>query len=895
MFYTYAEKQGNVFFDGWQMRQLAFDTMRRHLYYSDSVTPEKIAYPNANDNPFPPATSEDSYTDGEDSYASLSTAGENPAVPHINVRPPLSPVSQQQRFNEAPPPPNNPEDVLWRKKIKVDMIVLVGKEHAFILEDTHLKETDLFQVEIHGEVRPLAQGETPAPGPLLTPSSGLSGLPERFTVENDEFIRDPFFLRELYEALRDQFADLRMERERAELASGQPVLPPSARRIQTLESPHAKNGTAYRGSRIKVVFRMRTDYEFRRFWYVVQTVLGYDKLSARPYRGLPPYDPRNGLIFSMIPMCVWHTFKALDKAVFYAFLRGDLVGRNASGGLCVALRGAYLCITHDTVLLVRDTGTIPRWIKLQQVREFHYNAASSRPFVAFLSDPGAPDIIFLPQPPIYGPDAIRRFSPSVEVLRLYHIIHETCFASLEIRRVIDMAEIPEMSVRGFVARYERETGRHLDFDPAVGYSSSLSCPLPKEQLAQVWREVQSIYASRDPSVVSRAAIPLYRNNTNDTDLSREQLETLSRRLARERASRDDIVGLSLEEAHRIEATATASPSSQQPRRRGNTHSAHSSHRNHSDSQSDVLSPQMRRTSSELVAPPSSLLPRSNTTSVAELERDAHLHRDLSLPHTSSEGWNDGSTSAASPGSPLEMASPSSQSERASRSRANRNNISSSDVYASPSSPSRGADTIPGSPAAATAGTAVAGAATTSSTTIFPQTYTTRTQIPANRLETPQLGTDNPVPTVNFGNTPAMGSSPGLGNASFASSCYGACSVQYQVPGARYLTAEELKKAGTDVAVDHHAVLMSQTPLGPEGAAQAFLTNSEVNVEEIMSKSLTAMQAAGCPAGRREPLSSSKGSKGGSSLSKPASSLPGKRQTDAAKPTQKKKNDTSVET
>jgi hypothetical protein len=890
MFYTYAEKQGNVFFDGWQMRQLAFDTMRRYLYYSDGVTPEKIAYPNANDNPLPPATSEDSYTDGEDSVTSLATAGESTAVPHLTVRVPLSPVSQQRRFNEAPPPPNDPEDVQWRKKIKVDMIVLVGKEHAFLLEDTHLKETDLFQVEIHGEVRPLAPGETPSPGPLLTPSSGLSGLPERITVENDEFIRDQFFLRELYEALRDQFANLRMERERAELASGQPVLPPSARRTQTLESPRAKGGTAYRGSRIKVVFRMRTEYEFRRFWYVVQTVLGYDKLSARPYRGLPPYDPRNGLIFSMIPMCVWHTFKALDKAVFYTFLRGDVVGRNASGGLCVALRGAYLCITHDTVLVLRDTGNIPRWIKLQQVREFHHNATSSRPFVAFISDPGAPDIIFLPQPPIYGPDAIRRFSPSLEVLRMYHVIHETCFASLEIRRVIDMEEIPEMSVRGFVARYERETGRHLDFDPAIGYSGALSCPLPKEQLAHVWREVQSIYAARDPALVSRAAIPLYQNNTNDTDLTREQLVTLSRRLARERSSRYDIVGLSFEEAHRIQAAtrtgntgpggrraaaaaaaadgdggsrpATATPP---PLRRGNTHSAHALSRQHADPQSELASP----TTAARNGSPVGFLPRrSNTATQAELEEAARLHRDHSSALVGDASFNAGSTSPASPGSAL----------------SNSNNGSA--TRAPPASPPRGSTAVP---AAATAARA-----SSSPSSTFTTTNTARPQIPAYRLETPQLGTDHHAPPASFGSTPAMGVSPGLANASFTSSCYGGGSVQYQVPGARYLTAEELKKAGSSVTIDHHAVLMSQTPLGPEAAAHAFLTNSEVNVEEIVNKSITAMQAAGHLPERHESLSSSGDLKSSSSLSKLASSLPSKRPTPSSMQAPKN-NDTSVET
>lgn len=846
MFFTYAEKQGNVFFDGWQMRQVAFDTLRRHLYYSDYVPPEKIAYPNAYDNPLPEGiASQDSLTDGDDSVTSLATANENPAIAQLTMRVPVSPVNQQRRFNEAPPPPNNPEDVQWRKKIKVDMIVPVGKEHAFLLEDTHLKETDLFQIEIHGEVRPMAAGETPSPGPLLCPSAGLSGLPERCTVENDEFVRDPVFLRELYEALRDQFANLRMERERAEMASGQPVLPPSARKTQTLESPRPKNGTVYRGSRIKVIIRMRTDYEFRRFWYVVQTVLGYDKLSARPYRGLPPYDPRNGLIFAMIPMCVWHTFKSLDKAVFYTFLRGDLVGRNASNQLCVTLRGAYLCITHDTVIVMRDTGNIPRWIKLQQVREFHYNAASSRPFVSFLSDPGAPDIIFIPQPPIYGPDAIRRFSPSLEVLRLYHIIHETCFASLEIRRVINIQEIPEMSVRGFVARYERETGRTLDFDPARGYAGVLSCPLPKEQLAQVWREVQGIYAARDPAVVSRAAIPLYQNNTNDTDLSREQLETLSRRLARERSSRDDIVGLPYEEAHRIQVPVRRD-SQLQSRRHGSP--------THADPNSQPTSSTRRR--GETLPPMSGALRRSRTTTEAEIGPSHHSH----------SAGRDEAVSEGAPITPLDV---------------------------STDSPGASAVAAPRPPAAAASSPSTGAAAAAPRGNTFTHTNTGRAQLPTHRLETPQLGPSTGGNANGFDTSPLMGASPGLVNASFTSSQFGGNSVQYQLPGARYLSADEIRGAETAVAVDQHTVLMSQTPLSAEAAVHAFLANSELNVADILSKSLTAMQTTAPPEKRPDSAGRAKDGRRDSKVkSGPAS--PGGRRGRSG-PRSARDNDASVET
>ncbi|KAG5497700.1 hypothetical protein JKF63_03966 [Porcisia hertigi] len=837
MFYTYAEKQGNIFFDGWQMREIAFDTLRRYLYYSEYVSPEKVAYPNANDNPLVIADpSSDSLGNTEDAIASLGVAGGNPSIAHLTKRPPVSPLHQQRRFNEVPPPPSNPEDVRWRKKIKVDLIVPVGKEHEFLLGDTHLKETDLFQIEIHGETRPLVSGEMPPPGPLLCPSAGLSGMPGRCTVENDEFICDPFFLRELYESLRDQFSNLRMEREFSEMARGQPVLPANVRKTQTLESPRLKNGSVYRGSRTSMVFRMRNDYEFRRFLYVVQTVLGYDKLSVRPYRGLPPYDPRNGVIFAMIPMCVWHTFKLLDKTVFYTFLRGDVVGRNSRNELYVALRGAYLCITHDTVLVMRNTGNIPRWIKLPQVREFHYSALSSHPFVAFIADPGAPDIIFLPQPPIFGSDAIRRFSPSLEVLRMRHVMHETCFASLEIRRVINIQEIPELSVRGFVARYEQQTRRPIEFEPSPGYTGVLSCPLPKEQLAQVWREVQDIYAARDPTVTSRAAIPLYLNNANDTELTRDQLETLSRRLARERSSRDDIVGLPYEEAYRIQAP---------PRREGGLH-----HRRHT-------------VSSHTEA-------RERTQAHGDV---AGLHVESSPAHTHAGGRSGESLPATSGDHRRSSAATAEEMEPSSRRRSAERGASliggaagvpAHDITATART-LPGFSTVPDAPSAGNPFSAtlaensaggnmrrlsesavsdspcppppsgVGGAA-------FSHMRMERAQLPSDRLETPQLSSSPGAGAQGFSQSVLMGTSPGLIDNSFCSTQFGGNSVQYQLPGARYLSADELKGAGSCVAVDHHTILMCETPESVGGASHPLLANPEPNVSEIVSRSITAMQA-----------------------------------------------------
>lgn len=816
MFYTYAEKQGNVFFDGWQMRQAAFDTMRRYLYYSDAVTAEKIAYPNANGSPISATPSRQSTGLIDDTASAISLGGpseEVDAVSPVMVQAALSPVRQQQTFVTAPPPPNRPEEVHWRKKIKVDTIVLVGKEHLFLLEDSHLKENDLFQVEIHGETRPMASGEAPSPGPLLCPSAGLSGLPERCTIENGEYIRDPFFFRELYESLRDQFSNLRLQREQAELTSGQPVAAPAQRRIQTLESPRGRNSAPYRGSRIKIILRMRTEYEFRRFWYVVQTVLGYDKLITRPYRGLPPYDPRNGLIFAQIPMCIWHTFKTLDKAVFYTFLRGDVVGRNPSGDLATTIRGAYLCITHDTVLVLRDTGNIPRWIKLLEVKEFIYNASSTQPFVAFLSDSSSPDIIFIPRPPIFGANAIRQFNAKLEVRRILSVVHETCFASLGIRRVIAIKETPIVSIRAFIARYEQQAGRQLNFAPVIGYTGAISCPLPKEQLAQVWQEVQQLSAARDAEVVRRSAIPLYENNTNDVALTPAQLETLSRRLARERSSSDDIVGCSYAEAQQIPAQPMQLPDV----RSGDsaTAAASSRHRDPSLSSSRGIS------HSAYV-----LNEQDESMGSSSISRTARVTGSNPLGNSRHGSSSTAAASAASESS----GSPVANSRRQS---------------------SRMLGSVRGSVADATSPISARGASlrsvghngTANAAEERRPHPDTRERLPMERLGTPQVSSGAAVLQMT---SPLMAASPSAPNLSFAGS-FGGNSVQYQVPGARYLTAEELEGQATvgsgGVVVDRHVELQGCTPLGREGAAHAFLTNSELTVESIVNHSLTAMQAA----------------------------------------------------
>lgn len=667
MMFAYGEKSGSLF-SGFQMRKIAVDTQRRYMYYSAPII-------NAEN---PPTSAFETLNS--------SVGSSTPSSPTVKT-----------------------SQVVWKKKIKIDAMTAVAKEHMFILEDSSVKERDLFQLEFSGETRTLASGETPAPGPLLAESADMTEPLER---DEESIVDDPNSLRELYDCLRDQFMSLRQERERADLAQGiEPDPRTKMSRAHTLQSPRGK-GEGAKGSRIRFVIRMRNELEFRRFWFVVQTMLGYDKLCPRPYRGLPPYDPRNGVTFSWIPMCVWHTFNALDKAVIYTFVRGDLVGRSTTGELSVFLHGCYLCITHDMVMILRDTGNIPRWIRIQEVNEFYYNADAKFPYVAFISDAGAPDVCFIPQPPHYGAEAIKNFNAKIETLRIKHVMHETCFASVDIRRVIQIRNSPEKSVRAFVEHYERKNNCRLNFDVSVGYNGVMSCPLPKEQLAAVWREVQQIYDSRDANTVSQSAIPLYRNNTNDPTLSAAQLQQLSRRMARERSTRNDIVGVSYEEARRVQVPTTR-------------------------------------------------------------------------------------------------------------------------VTQSPQSPS---STTSGRP---------------------PADLSSR----QGDLQTPQLAAPSMadrVPNLSFGrfsNNLSFGNhSFGFGGESLtAYSQVGGNSVQYTVPGACYLTEDDVRdgNAPENFAVDHHTVVMSQTPMAvmspnidnSDGSDSPAPLPTEIHIADIMSRSLAAMNAS----------------------------------------------------
>lgn len=549
MYYSYAEKKGSIF-SGWTVREVAFDCSRRYLYYSDSVKDTQIVPCTG-----PPIIE----TEGGMISPSQNT---NPSLGNNPVSPTAASWQLPLRSMEfpTPAPPHDPRSVVWKCKMKVDGISCMAHTHEYKVYDPHLKEIDFYQMEIYGEKKVLSKEEIPPPEPLLCPSTSLAGAPGRCVLDNEEFIRDPFFQRELYDGLKTLFTNIRIEQETAAMREGRER--PSTH-LRTIPSPGREKeiGTpkdnAPIGDRVTIILRFRTEYEFRRFLYVIKTVLGYDKLTVRPYRGFPPYDPRNGIILAHLPLYKWHSFKRLQKAPIYSFVRGDLYGRSADNKrTIVLLKGGFLCVTHDTAIVLRDEGGAYCEVRLQYVEHFRYNYVCSQPYLAFMSDVGHTDIFFVPQPPLFGHDSISRFNAREEVIRVHRIVYETCFCSMDIRRVIEIKEVLAPTVRRFIDDYVLEFERiRVDLlDPTAPYS------VADDNLPAVWEQAQqSTRRIRQRLRHSEPAIPLYENHTNKA-LTQEQLETLQMRLSASPNQDSEIIGISLSEANQERTFVTSADS-----------------------------------------------------------------------------------------------------------------------------------------------------------------------------------------------------------------------------------------------------------------------------------------------------------------------------------------------
>lgn len=150
---------------------------------------------------------------------------------------------------------------------------------------------------------------------------------------------------------------------------------------------------------ITVAFRARNYDAFRVVSLRLRQALVRHGLYQPLHAGLPPYDPRNGIAFATVPLHLRYQFRRLNEVVFYSFQHGHAVYvrhlREVRG-----LSG-YLCITHDSVLLLQADGKCPRWVDLEDITGIDYVVKGSRSFVSILATAPMPDFLFIPIFPTY--------------------------------------------------------------------------------------------------------------------------------------------------------------------------------------------------------------------------------------------------------------------------------------------------------------------------------------------------------------------------------------------------------------------------------------------------------------------------------------------------------------
>eukprot|EP00796_Vickermania_ingenoplastis_P001671 gene1671-1036_t len=528
MFFTTAEKSDGGFFTSWRPVLLAFDVSRRYLYCS----------------------------------APLSSSGPHPtSVSHVR----------------------------WKKNMKLRQAVFACTHLMVDFHEEWVKDKQYYEVEAIGERRPLkAKHDTPPPEPLLCPSTGLQPIPGRFSLDNEEFIQDPFFLRELHEGLVNTFVNLRLAREASGALHGttptvstptsasSPVASPTSRAaFHTLDSPTSaasrstttlSGPTPTTGSPIvqgspisdtdKIdLLRFANAYDYQRFTFVVQWVLGFDKLMPPPHGGYPPYDPRNGVVLAPVPLYLWRWFHAWERQAVYFCGAGDLLRQMTPQ--VEGVRGGHLCLLERRVYLLYaksgNTKPVPHAaLHLHQIRLVLYTGEScGNPCVALLGEDG--DLIFMPRPQTIGKtqtsmfpagslgltavmdsrmppapatDSITRLWATREVLQIVSVIQKVSLSSIETHPVIPIECLDVRSIGKFAAAIEARIGRK----PCVQFGK---CAFHEEKpLHDIWTEFR--FSVRELRAMSSAstqqpgipAVPIYENHTNNVPLTAEQLRNL---------------------------------------------------------------------------------------------------------------------------------------------------------------------------------------------------------------------------------------------------------------------------------------------------------------------------------------------------------------------------------
>lgn len=538
MFFTYADKQNSGLIDGWSPRYIGFDTTRRYLYYSEnlkSYSSLPSRQPSVTGRAFFAMDGQRPVTSGEVNEFDFSVT-----TPHT-FQAAMFHVVDSPTSADGEPRVDSPVPVKWKGKVKVESFAAFAR----LREVEHSQH--LYQVEVQGYPRELASHEAPSEH-LLSPSTGLGHFPEPFPAGRKAFFNDPYGFRELFQRTHDASVERRRARELAVAhrhASGvKSSEEPRGPLMGTIRSPTKRHEFISFVYTKSLTFRFDCEYNYARFLFILGLVLGYDQLQRRPYNGFPPLDPRCGVSMCPLPAHAAYFLDHVTSRFPYVCVFGHLIGHSPSGELQITLKNGFLIVTSDLVLAARSAGSVPTWVYHKSIQEFRYNNECGRPYVAFLTDDGVPDIIFCPGDTYRGeylPNV--KVPEAIEIERIRHVMHESCFGNVEARRVISFQPAKEATIRGFVAAQE-SAGRHFDFELA-SQKAGTPCPEGCVSLRDVWRTAGITTSGFDMNTIENAAVPIYDTHANKVPVAQEQLAAMQQ-LVEDHNYDSELVGLPLD-------------------------------------------------------------------------------------------------------------------------------------------------------------------------------------------------------------------------------------------------------------------------------------------------------------------------------------------------------------
>ncbi|KPA74467.1 hypothetical protein ABB37_09146 [Leptomonas pyrrhocoris] len=154
---------------------------------------------------------------------------------------------------------------------------------------------------------------------------------------------------------------------------------------------------------VQLQFRAANYDVFRIVSLRVRQALVRHGLCGPLHAGLPPYDPRNGIALATVPLHLRHAFRRLNDVVFYSLQIGHVVYVRQQR----EVRGmeGYLCITHDSILLLQLDGKCPRWLDLEDIVGVQYVLRGNHSFISIRAAEPYPDFVFIPIIPSYPPNS----------------------------------------------------------------------------------------------------------------------------------------------------------------------------------------------------------------------------------------------------------------------------------------------------------------------------------------------------------------------------------------------------------------------------------------------------------------------------------------------------------